>query len=167
MQEHLQFMSLHSCKKKVDFSIKITNKMSHLAKTSYADREMRWVTDLDKSDVQQQHITSAATWFVCFFCSPSPNYTLGLSTWDRRSRSDADRGSKSKDHFASTRPRSGSELPAVLRNSAWDPVQQCNACSLCAMWSSLESTLSPNVIQWIWFQSLWLKFTYIQSNFHF
>ena len=43
---------------------------------------------------------------------------MGLSTRDLGSGSDADRGSGFKDHFASTRPRSGSELRAVLRDSA-------------------------------------------------
>ena len=80
------------------------------------------------------------------FCSPCiiALDTLGLSTPDRGSTSDADRGSRFKDHFASTRPWSGSELHAVLRDSAWDPVKQCNARSLRAVWSSRATTLNPD-----------------------
>ena len=66
---------------------------------------------------------------------------LGLSTQDLGSGSDADRGSWSKNHFASTRPWSGLELRAVLQDSAWDPIQQCNARSLRAVWSSPETML--------------------------
>ena len=41
---------------------------------------------------------------------------MRLSTWDLiGSGSESDRGSGSKDHVASTRPRSGSELRAILR----------------------------------------------------
>ena len=47
--------------------------------------------------------------------------TVGLSTRDFRSGSDADRGCGSKDHFASTRPRSGYELHDVLLDCAWHP----------------------------------------------
>ena len=43
---------------------------------------------------------------------------LGLSTRDLGSGSDVNRGSGSKDHFASTQPRSGSELRVVLCDSA-------------------------------------------------
>ena len=66
--------------------------------------------------------------------------TLGLSTRD--TGSDADRGYRFKDHFASTRPQSGSELRALLRDSAWDPVKQCNAHSLHAVRSSRVTTLN-------------------------
>ena len=63
---------------------------------------------------------------------------VGLSTRYLGSRSDADRRSGSKDHYATTRPRS--ELRAVLRDSGpglcmiSNPA--INACSLCAVWSS-------------------------------
>ena len=49
-----------------------------------------------------------------------------------------------KDHFASTGPRSESELCAVLRDRERDPVKQCNACSLRAVWSSRTTTLNPD-----------------------
>ena len=39
---------------------------------------------------------------------------------------------------------SGSELRAMLRDSEWDPVKQCNAHSLCAVWSSRVTTLNPD-----------------------
>ena len=68
----------------------------------------------------------------------------GLSTRDLGSASDADRGSGFKYHSASTRPQSGSELRAVLRNSAWDAVKQCNAGSLGAVWSLCATTLNPD-----------------------
>ena len=65
---------------------------------------------------------------------------MGLSTRDLGYGSDADRGPGAKDHFASTRLH-GSDLRAVLRDSVWDLVQQC---SLCAVWSSRETTLNPD-----------------------
>ena len=50
--------------------------------------------------------------------------TLGLSTRDLGSASDADRGSGFKDHFASTRPRSGSELQCC---AAWQCMRSSQA----------------------------------------
>ena len=69
---------------------------------------------------------------------------LGLSTQDLGSGFDADRGSGSKDHFTSTPPRFESELHAMLRRSACDPVHKCNARSLRCVWSSRETTLNPD-----------------------
>ena len=52
--------------------------------------------------------------FACKLCKQLfKNIILGLATRDLGSGSDADRGFGSKDHFASTQPRSGSELRAV------------------------------------------------------
>ena len=65
---------------------------------------------------------------------------MGLSTRDLESGFDADRGSGSKDHFASTRPRSVFELrSAVLHGSAWDPDQQYNVRGLPAVRSTRET----------------------------
>ena len=72
--------------------------------------------------------------------------SLGLSTWDLRSGSNVEQGSGSKDHFNSAWPWSGSKLSAVLHDSAWDPVQQCNAHSLRAMWSSRETKLNSDQV---------------------
>ena len=59
-------------------------------------------------------------------------------------------GSRSKDHFASIQPPSGSELYAVLHDSApgqcANPVQQWNAHSLYTVWSSLENTLNQDPV---------------------
>ena len=83
------------------------------------------------------------TWYrlgqCCTWRKESPDQIMGLSTRDLGSRSDADRGSGTKCHYASTRPLSRSALRAVLRDSAWDPVQLCNV-----MWSSRKTTLNPD-----------------------
>ena len=66
---------------------------------------------------------------ICCVCGE----TMILSMRYHGSWPNEDQGSGSKDHFASTRPPSGSELRAVLCHSAWDPVQQPNGCSLVCM----------------------------------
>ena len=56
-------------------------------------------------------------------------FSMGLSTRDLGSESDAHQGSGFKDHFASTRPRSRSELRAVLRDSACNRVREFKSSS--------------------------------------
>ena len=97
-----------------------------------------------------------------------------LSTRDLGSGFYVDRESGSKDHFASesTRPRSGSELHAVLRDSAWNPCSlavQCasSACRVELTPAHIESG-SGIWIQWIRFQCLcgeplWCSSYFIQN----
>ena len=65
---------------------------------------------------------------------------MELSTRDLGSASDADRGFRFKDHFASTQPRSGSDQCVLCCVTVRE---QCNARSLRAMWSSHATTLNP------------------------
>ena len=68
---------------------------------------------------------------------------MGLSTQDFGSESDVDQGSGFKDYFVSTLPRSRTELPAAVRDSACNTVrEQCNARSLHAVLSSRNTTLN-------------------------
>ena len=58
------------------------------------------------------------------------SFQIFATTRDLGSGTDADWGSGSKEHFASTQPQFGSDLRAMLRDirdSAWEPVQQFNA----------------------------------------
>ena len=80
------------------------------------------------------HITGIQ--LLCYYASIV--LTFGLSTQDLGSGSDADQGSESKDHFASTQAQSGSEL------RAWDPVQDGNARSMRAMRSSRDTTMNTD-----------------------
>ena len=82
-------------------------------------------------------------------------HILGLSTWDFGCESNADRRSGFKDYFASTQPRSGSELRAVLHDSARNKVREFQSSSAMRVLSAccvhIESALGI-LIQWIRFQ---------------
>ena len=70
--------------------------------------------------------------------------TMGLPTRDLGSGSDADRGSRSKDHFTSTRPRLGSELRAMLRCTVRE-IQSSSA--MRAVFMAFKAHVRPHWIQ--------------------